>query len=432
MKRNQTAPLGLVPGGDMTPADSNGAPGGVVYDLDKWLARQLLKAASNPPISIILWDGQEITLAATALVGKLILHDRGSLYKLLLHPDLQLGELLTSGRVRIEGDLVEMLEALSRTLPSYEERGVLVNLLNRFYLLKRNTQDRARDNICHHYDIGNDFYRLWLDEQLVYTCAYFPDPTMSLEAAQVAKLDHVCRKLRLQPGETVVEAGCGWGALALHMARHYGVTVKAYNISKEQLAYARERAQREGLHDRVEYIEGDYRTITDEFDAFASVGMLEHVGLNHFHELGEVMNRVLKPNGRGLIHSIGRNQPAPMNAWIEKRVFPGAYPPSLGEMMQLFEPWHFSVLDVENLRLHYAETLRHWLHRYDASAERVLALFDPAFFRAWRFYLAGSIAAFTTGHLQLFQVVFTRHDNNALPWSREYIYRTQGKMPGTA
>lgn len=422
MKRNRTAPLGLAPSGDMTPDHLQAPSGGDVYGFDKWLTRQLLKAAGNPPVGVVLWDGQEITPPSSPLVGRLLIHDRPSLYRLLLHPDLQLGELFTSGRVSIEGDMVEMLEALSRALPSYEKRGVLVSLLNRFYLLKRNTEDRARTNIYHHYDIGNEFYRLWLDEQLVYTCAYFPDPTMTLEAAQVAKLDHVCRKLRLQPGETVVEAGCGWGALALHMARHYGVTVKAYNISKEQLTYARERAQREGLHDRVEYIEGDYRSIAGEYDAFASVGMLEHVGLNHFHELGEVIDRVLKPAGRGLIHSIGRNRPAPMNAWIEKRIFPGAYPPSLGETMQIFEPWQFSVLDVENLRLHYAQTLRHWLDRYDAAAERVQTMFDPAFFRAWRFYLTGSIAAFTTGHLQLFQVVFTRYDNNDLPWNRRYIY----------
>ena len=145
-----------------------------------------------------------------------------------------------------------------------------------------NGERQSRENIQHHYDIGNDFYRLWLDEQLVYTCAYFPDPSASLEEAQIAKMDHVCRKLELRPGERVIEAGCGWGALALHMARHYGVQVRAYNISRSQLAYARERARTEGLADRVELIEGDYREISGGCDVFVSVGMLEHVGRGHY------------------------------------------------------------------------------------------------------------------------------------------------------
>jgi cyclopropane-fatty-acyl-phospholipid synthase len=155
--------------------------------------------------------------------------------------------------------------------------------------------------------------------------------------------------------------------------------------------------------------------------------MLEHVGLKQYRELGDVIDRCLRPSGRGLIHTIGRNRPAPMSAWIEKRIFPGAYPPSLGEMMQLFEPWRFSILDVENLRLHYAETLRHWLSRYDAATDPVQAMFDTSFVRAWRLYLAGSIAAFTMGELQLFQVVFTRHQNNALPRSREFLYRESAR-----
>jgi len=375
----------------------------------------------------VLWDGQEITPAGATPVGRIVIRSRSALLKLLSHPDLQFGELYSNGQLEVEGDLVAVMEALTRSLPPLAERGRLINTLSRLYLLKRNTLAKARDNIYHHYDIGNAFYRLWLDERLVYTCAYFPHPTLSLEQAQLAKLEHVCRKLRLQPGETVVEAGCGWGALALYMARHYGVTVKAYNLSREQLAYARERARQEGLAERAQFIEGDYRDIDGAYDAFVSIGMLEHVGLKHYRELGAVIDRCLKPSGRGLIHTIGRNQPAPMNAWIEKRIFPGAYPPTLGEMMQLFEPWRFSILDVENLRLHYAETLRHWLARYDAAVEQVRAMFDMPFVRAWRLYLAGSIAAFTRGELQLFQVVFTRYPNNAIPRSRAFLYREAGK-----
>ena len=274
---------------------------------------------------------------------------------------------------------------------------------------------RSRENVHHHYDIGNDFYRLWLDEQLAYTCAYFPEPGVSLEAAQIAKFDHVCRKVWLQPGETVVEAGCGWGALALHMARHYQVNVRAYNISHEQIVYARERAKAEGLSDRVEFVEDDWRHIAGRYDVFVSIGMLEHVGPSNYRRLGEVIHRVLTDRGRGIIHSIGRNKPAPVDLWIERRIFPGSYPPSLAEMMQILEPREFSVLDVENLRLHYAQTLRHWLGRFEGAAEQVTKMFDQRFVRMWRLYLAGSIAAFEGGSLQLFQVVFARGKVNDMP-----------------
>jgi cyclopropane-fatty-acyl-phospholipid synthase len=245
---------------------------------------------------------------------------------------------------------------------------------------------------------------------------------LSLEEAQAAKIDHVCRKLELKPGQTVVEAGCGWGALARHMAKHYGVTVKAYNISHQQLTYARARAQQEGLSDRVEYIEDDYRNIRGQYDAFVSVGMLEHVGLPNYPVLGAVALNVLRENGRGLIHSIGRNRPGTMSAWIERRIFPGAHPPCLSEMMQIFEPHNFSVLDVENLRLHYARTLAHWLERFEANADKVEAMTDSAFVRAWRLYLAGSMASFTAGDLQLFQVTFAHGNCNEVPWTRWRLY----------
>ena len=235
-------------------------------------------------------------------------------------------------------------------------------------------------------------------------------------------MDHVCRKLQLKPGEQVVEAGCGWGALALHMARRYGVKVKAYNVSHRQIVYSRQRARADGLDGQVEFIEDDYRNIDGCFDAFVSVGMLEHVGVDNYRGLGDVVRRALKESGRGLIHSIGRNRPLPMNAWIEERIFPGAYPPTLSEMMAIFEPHQLSVLDVENLRLHYAQTLEHWLWRFEKSADRIAAMFDDNFVRAWRLYLAGSWAAFTTGEMQLFQVLFAPRNNNNLAWTRAHLY----------
>ena len=256
----------------------------------------------------------------------------------------------------------------------------------------------------------------------MYTCAYFTQPAASLEEAQVEKMHHVCRKVELKPGDTVVEAGCGWGALALHMAKYYGARVKAYNISHEQIVYARERAIKEGLAGQVDFIEDDYRNVSGRFDVFVSVGMLEHVGLQHYGELSDTIYRCLKDAGRGFLHFIGRNRSMRFNPWIRRRIFPGAYPPSLKQSLQVFERNDFSVLDVENLRLHYARTLEYWLERFERSADRVAAMFSPAFARAWKVYLAGSAAAFRVGTLQLFQIVFARARENGIPWTRIHQY----------
>lgn len=396
--------------------------GGKVTGMDRWLVRRILAAGGNPPVRVVLWNGEEIATAPGRAVGRVRLHDRSTLLKILANPDLGFGDAYSDGRLEVEGDLVELLETLYRAgavAPAGLVKQRLLRWLNRPRI---NSLRGSRDNIHHHYDIGNEFYKLWLDDQLVYTCAYFPTPTASLEEAQIAKMDHVCRKVRLQPGQTVIEAGCGWGALALHMARYYGVRVRAYNISHEQIVFARERAKAMGLDAQVEFVEDDYRSITGPCDAFVSVGMLEHVGVENYEGLGSIIRRCLKPEGLGLVHSIGKCRQSPMNPWMETRIFPGSYLPTLREMMNVFEPCGFSVLDVENLRLHYAKTLEHWLERFEQAVDRVEAMFDATFVRTWRLYLAGSIAGFTTGSIQLFQVVFAPASNNAIPWTRAHVY----------
>src|SRR6266851_471204 len=385
-----------------------------------WLDRQLLSAFEHitGPARVHAELGPsspESTCAAPPIIR---LKDRKTLIALLLNPEMNFGDLYCLGDVNVEGNLVRALETL------YQAPDRLITRIISRWLgwLQSNSLRAARENIRHHYDISTDFYKLWLDPKLVYTCAYFPDENASLEQAQWEKLDLVCRKLWLQPDEKVVEAGCGWGALALHMARNYGVRVQAFNISHEQIEFARDQARRQGLASSIEFIQDDYRNITARCDAFVSIGMLEHIGREHYRELGDVVHRAIGKTGRGLLHFIGKNQRLPFSTWIRKRIFPGAYTPALREVMDVLEPHDFSVLDVENLRLHYARTIECWLERYERCFNQVTKSFGPDFARMWRLYLAGSIAGFRTGTLQLFQVVFAGRACKSQPSTRAHLY----------
>jgi len=390
---------------------SNGLDSAASSRLDRWALARIQQSVASAPLRFLLWDGYELAPRTGAPVATIVFRNRRALFSWVWNPDLYFGEAYMFGAVEIRGDLVRTLEAVYRALASAERAW--------WQLRGSNSVEAARDNVHHHYDLGNDFYRLWLDDEMVYTCAYFLSPVETLERAQAAKMDLICRKLALQPGERVVEAGCGWGALALFMAKHYGVRVTALNVSTEQIAYARRRARAEALEDRVDFVLDDYRNVSGQYDVLVSVGMLEHVGAADFPTFGEIIDRSLTPEGRGLLHFIGRDQTLPLNPWIRKRIFPGAYPPTLSEVFeQIFEPCRLSVLDVENLRLHYAKTLAHWRQRFDEAADRVVKMFDEPFMRAWRLYLAGSEASFTTGSMQLFQVLFARGGSNAIPWVR--------------
>lgn len=389
--------------------------------MEKAIMRLILRSLGDPEIKVVMWDGE--ALDPTRDAPTMVLRERSALWRLLFYPTLHFGDDYSAGRIDIEGGLESFLNrvyASYRRLP--KPLKALQQALNGYHRLRGNPPVRSLDNITHHYDIGNDFYRLWLDQEMVYTCAYYGPGITTLEAAQQAKMELICRKLRLRPGETVVDAGCGWGALARYMARHYGVKVRAFNISREQIAFAREQACVEGLESRVEYIEDDYRNINGRYDAFVSVGMLEHVGAGHYRELGALIDRTLTADGRGLIHTIGQNRSLPTSTWTQRRIFPGGYVPTLSQIADLLSPHDFSILDVENLRPHYTQTLRDWLARFEQQQERVLGMYDERFARAWRLYLTGSIANFAMGHLQLYQVLFTRPAKSTLPSSREDIY----------
>lgn len=389
------------------------------------LLRRLLASLGEPPIAFeLVWTHERVASAGIRPTHVVRIADRATLLGLVRDTKVRFGDAYTAGQIDVEGDLVRLIATVFRHVRRQSASDSIANRVTGWLRRPRkNTLAGSRDNIHRHYDLGNDFYALWLGETMAYTCAYYETPDTALDTAQIAKMDHVCRKLRIGGGDAVIEAGCGWGSLAMRIAERYGAKVRAFNISKEQLEFARSTARQRGLSDRIEFIEDDYRNISGTCDVFVSVGMLEHVGREHYPQLGSLIARVLSENGRGLIHSIGRNRPEPLHPWIERRIFPGAYPPAIGEIMQIFEPANLSVLDVENLRLHYARTLRHWLERYEGVLEPVRRMFsDESFTRMWRLYLCGSIAAFETGVLQLFQVLFTKQDNNDIPLTRAYMY----------
>jgi cyclopropane-fatty-acyl-phospholipid synthase len=403
-------------------APARPAKRGALGPLARSAARALLRTVPDAPIALVLPSGDVIAAPHAQPRTRLVFRDTAALLGVLgPRADVHFGDAYAAGRIDVEGDLLDLL------IPAFErgKRGGPLGRVDASWTRltrRRNSLRRSRANVHHHYDLGNDFYALWLDRRMVYTCAYFAKPGMDLEEAQLAKMEHVARKLRLRPDERVTEAGCGWGSLAIHLARHHGVRVRAFNISEEQMAWARERVRAEGLEGRVELVLDDYRNAGGPCDAFVSIGMLEHVGPEHYADLARVIDRAIGPSGRGLLHFIGRHRPAPFNAWVERRIFPGAHAPTLREVADVLEPADVAIADVENLRPHYAHTLEHWLGRFEARCDEVRRRFGEEFVRIWRLYLAGSIASFRTGSLQLYQVLFTRASDDRLPWTRADLY----------
>ncbi len=385
--------------------------------LERTLLRRLVSSSTLQSLKLVLGNSCEFTVGPEPIAHTLAIRSRSALRRMLFNPTMGFLDGYVSGDVEVDGDLIDFLTPLQKRFSLTAEPSVTIGRALRSFFRRRHAL-HAQKNVTHHYDVGNDFYRLWLDEQLLYTCAYFEREDVTLEQAQRAKIDYVCRKLRLKEGESVIEAGCGWGALALHMAERYGVRVRAFNLSDEQLEFARTRAREMNLANRVEFVKGDWREIRGNCDAFVSIGMLEHVGPENFKKLGLVISQALGKQGRGLIHTIGQNTPEPVCRWIEQRVFPGAQPPTLKQMMNIFSPHNLAVLDVENLRPHYSLTLRHWLQRFEKQQDRIREMFDDEFVRLWRMYLAASASAFEAGSLQLYQVLFAPISSSFFPMTR--------------
>jgi cyclopropane-fatty-acyl-phospholipid synthase len=345
-----------------------------------------------------------------------------------LHPTLALPEAFMDEELDIvEGDVLGLLHLVYRNMgphgsidASWTKAVDTVRLAMR-RLQQVNTIGRSRKNVAHHYDLSGELYRLFLDEDMQYSCAYFERPDMTLDEAQLAKKRHIAAKLKLKPGQNVLDIGSGWGGLGLYLAKCFDVDVLGVTLSTEQHAVSTERVRQEGLENHVHFELRDYRDLSERFDRIVSVGMFEHVGVNYYRAYFEKAATLLKPDGVMVLHSIGRaGPPSATNPFIRKHIFPGGYIPALSEVLPAIEKSGLMVTDVEILRLHYAETLKHWRQRFLANRERAKAIYDERFCRMWEFYLAGSEAAFRWQDLMVFQIQLA-HRNDTLPITRDYI-----------
>lgn len=362
--------------------------------------------------------------------------------ELLMDLALAAGETFMDGRLVIErGDIMELL-ALGQLNDRWEHEGKLIapgpvaRAAKKLVFTWRsfNKPSTARRNVAHHYDIGNDLYRLMLDEtHMQYSCAYWPREGMTLDEAQDAKLAHIAAKLALEPGQRVLDIGCGWGGMAIYLASKFDVKVLGITLSEEQLALARQRAEAAGVADRVRFELIDYRLLhqkEEPFDRIVSVGMFEHVGQPQFETFFRTCANLLKTDGVMLLHTIGRmGGPSFTDAFTDKYIFPGGYIPALSETVAASEKSKLIVADVETLRLHYAKTLREWYARCMANRDKIVAMYDERFFRMWTFYLAGAAAAFETGEMCNYQIQYTR-DRYTLPFTRGYMEVAESRLTG--
>jgi cyclopropane-fatty-acyl-phospholipid synthase len=350
--------------------------------------------------------------------------------RLATYPSMALGEAYMAGGLVMEDgaihDLVDLIGRNARYRPLKR-----AGALSRWWLdrrLQANARRAARRNVAHHYDLSVDFYRRFLDPDLQYSCAYFADPRMSLEAAQAAKKQHLAAKLLLRPGQSVLDIGCGWGGLALSLARAADVQVDGITLSTEQLATARWRAESSGLAERARFSLTDYRDVAGPYDRIISVGMFEHVGRPNYQTYFDQVARLLKDDGVAVIHAIGRaDGPAFNQPWVEKYIFPGGYIPALSEVLPCVERAGLIVADLEILRLHYAETLRCWRQRFTAQREEIARMYDQRFCRMWEFYLSISELAFRyRGHM-VFQLQLAKRID-AAPITRDYMARSDPRI----
>ena len=348
-------------------------------------------------------------------------------YKLLFYPDLYFGEAYADGTLKIEnGSLTDFLEITAKNI-GRNKINIFAKFLNSLrgtyrYLTNFNFVKKSKTNVTHHYDISDELYDLFLDSKRQYSCAYFKNETDSLETAQNNKIEHIIKKLNLQPNQKILDIGSGWGSLAIEIAKKSQCEVTGITLSENQYKYSVNKAKELNLENQVSFKLIDYRELNEKFDKIVSVGMFEHVGRKFYKTFFNQISKLLNDDGLALIHTIGSfNQPRDPQPWVTKYIFPGGYTPSMSEVIGPIEKSGLIVSDVEVLRMHYSHTLRNWKERFLKNKSKVLAMFDENFFRMWEFYLTSCEMAFKWGDQVVFQFQLTK-DLKSVPTTRDYIY----------
>jgi cyclopropane-fatty-acyl-phospholipid synthase len=358
------------------------------------------------------------------------LHDKALYTKLFFNPEMGAGEGYMNGTLTFEDcsleDFLGFFSINRLALGSYPLQAFLRKISRNFRSLQQyNPVGKAQENVAHHYDLSNDFYKLFLDEDMQYSCAYFKHEKETLEQAQLNKKRHLASKLLIEPGQRILDIGSGWGGLALYIATLADVEVVGVTLSKEQYDLSVQRAKTLGLNDRVQFKLQDYRQVEGTFDRIVSVGMFEHVGVQHYGEFFRKIYDLLTDSGVGLIHSIGHmSPPGTASPWLRKYIFPGAYSPAMSEVFTALELNSLWATDIEILRVHYANTLREWHNRFESNRDKIASMYDERFCRMWEFYLVSVGMMFRTGSQMVFQLQVAKQ-RDASPLTRDYIGRQE-------
>ncbi|PHQ68011.1 MAG: SAM-dependent methyltransferase [Sneathiella sp.] len=398
------------------------------------LSQMLKRLIKTGTLTVIDYNGREYVFSgAPGRTSTMRFHDKKTARKLAFYPKLRLGELFMEGEMTVEeGDIYDLLTLFVTNFDwrSHHPFSAFSDLVQKivWYLTKYNPRSRSLNNVAHHYDLSDELYELFLDSNRQYSCAYFERPNDSLEQAQLQKMSHITAKLALEPGQKVLDIGCGWGGLAQFIAENTNSHVSGITLSTNQLTYARERARQAGLDGNVDYSLTDYRDVSETYDRIVSVGMFEHVGAPHYKAFFDKIRTTLAEDGIALIHTIGAaNTPSPINPWIQKYIFPGSYIPSLSQVAAAIEKAGLYIDDIEILRVHYAETLRIWRENFNANREKATEIYDERFCRMWEFYLTSVEAAFRVGSLVVFQIQISKQMDGA-PITRDYIGDTRRQL----
>ncbi len=391
----------------------------------KTIATRFHQADPHANFAFEFWDGEQAAYGDLSAPGAVTMRLKtpSSAKHIIVNGFMGFGEAYMAGDIELEGDIQELMRlglaiGFDRT-PLSPLHKVLFWV---HQMMTRNTGNHAYHNISHHYDRGDDFYSLYLDPTMTYSCAYFRCPEDSLEQAQHQKYELIARKLLLKPGERLLDIGCGWGGMLIHAVQHYGVKAVGNTISRAQYRCVKDKIKDLGLEKSIEVVFEDYRNLTGKFDKVVSIGMFEHVGKEFIPVFMQQVDRLLNDGGLGLLHTIGKEVPSGSDPWIWKYIFPGGYLPTQDEILRELGRVGFITLDLENLRLHYARTLDLWAENFERNVERVRQMFDEVFVRMWRLYLHCASAGFKYGELRLYQVLFSKGLNNKLAMTREHIY----------